>query len=88
MATYEDKWFEVWFTEGTDIVPSWLLIMTPDKDNPQHVVVIDPLEKFKVVNHGRTYEDACDWLLEDEFSQVKGREFPDDGWPLKTNDDI
>lgn len=80
MGVSQDKWFEVWFSEGVDVAPSWLLIVTPDKNDSSSVVVLDPLENHKIIYQGHSYEDTKSWLLEDEFSLVKGREFPDDGW--------
>ncbi|MBA3246783.1 MAG: hypothetical protein H0T63_01715 [Pyrinomonadaceae bacterium] len=83
MATYEDQWFEVWFTEGTDIIPGYLLIVTPDESRTG-CIVIDPQQNQNIIFRGRDYEETKNWLLEDEYSLVRGREFPDDGWPLQT----
>jgi hypothetical protein len=77
---HDDKWFEVWFSEGQDVLPYYLLVVTPDPGNPGRVVVIDPKENNRVVYQGQSYEDTMLWLKEDEYSQVEGREFPDDGW--------
>jgi hypothetical protein len=78
--TYDDKWFEVWFSEGTEVVPYYLLIVTPDQINAGQVLVLDPKENNKVVHQGQSYEDTLLWLKEDEYSPVEGRVFPDDGW--------
>lgn len=77
---HDDKWSEVWFSEGQDVLPYYLLVVTPDPGNPGRVVVIDPKENNKVVYQEQSYEDTLLWLKEDEYSQVEGREFPDDGW--------
>lgn len=77
---YDDKWFEVWFSEGDSVIPYYLLVVTPDANNPGVVVVLDPKENNKVVYQGQSYEDTVLWLREDEYSLVEGREFPDDGW--------
>ena len=81
MATYEDKWFEIWFTEGQDIVPTYLLLVMPDPKDPHQVLILDPFVKYQTVYRAQTYEEAQTWLLEDEYSLVDGRIFPDDGWP-------
>ena len=80
MSISDDRWFEVWFVEGEDVAPTYLLIVTPDKNRPGYVVVVDPQEKYKVVHQGEKYDDTRLWLREDEFSLVDGRVFPDDGW--------
>jgi len=77
---YDDKWFEIWFSEGTDVVPYHLLIVTPDPGNTSLITVLDPKENYKVVHQGESYENTVLWLKEDEYSLVEGREFPDDGW--------
>jgi hypothetical protein len=71
----EDKWFEVWFAEGEDGSPSYLLILKPDTTTPGKVMVIDPHEGNKIIRSGQDYEETRLWLLEDEFSLVEGREF-------------
>jgi hypothetical protein len=37
----EDEWFEVWFAEGVDVGPSYLLILKPDPSTPGKAIVID-----------------------------------------------
>jgi hypothetical protein len=34
----------------------------------------------KIIYEGNNYQDASDWLSEDEYELVSGRIFPDDGW--------
>lgn len=80
MATYEDKWFEVWYSDGEDVNPTYLLIVTPNPKNPSQILVIDPYQKNKVLYKAKDYEDAVCWLQEDEYDLVEGRIFPDDGW--------
>jgi hypothetical protein len=80
MSTSEDKWFEVWFTEGHDVIPTYLLIVTPDPKQLDLVLVLDPYEKNGVVHQGQNYDDTRLWLSEDEYYLVDGRVFPDDGW--------
>jgi hypothetical protein len=84
MSISEDRWFEIWFTDGEDIVPTYLLLVSPDKERPGGVVVNDPQMNYATIYRGQNYEDTRLWLEEDEYSLVKGRVFPDDGWPLET----
>lgn len=84
MAIYDDKWFEVWYTDGTDVAPTYLYIAMPDPNEPSRILILDPFEKNKIVYKALDYEDARNWLCEDEFSLVDGGQFPDDGWPLCT----
>jgi hypothetical protein len=79
MATHEDKWFEIRYADGVDIVPSHLLIVTSNPEDRSRVLVIDPYDKDRVVYEGKDYADANTWLREDESSLVGGRIFPDDG---------
>jgi hypothetical protein len=74
----EDKWFEVWFAEGEDAGPSYLLILKPDPSTPGKAIVIDPQEGYRTIRSGQSYEDMRLWLLEDEFSLVEGRKFSED----------
>lgn len=84
MNTSKDKWFEIWFDQGEDLLPNWLLIVIPDRANPDLVMIYDPFEK-RIIHSGQSYEDTCIWLREDEFELVEGRIFPDDGFPLATS---
>ena len=79
MAVSEDRWFEVWFIYTVDLLPTHLLIVTPDKLDSSKVVVIDS-QDGEIIREGYGYEETKDWLLEDEYSMIRGREFPDDGW--------
>ena len=86
MAIYDDKWFEVWYSDGTDVAPTYLYIAMPDPTERGRVLILDPIEKNKVVYKALDYEDAMQWLREDDFSLVDGRQFPDDGWLLHTGE--
>jgi len=85
MSTSENRWFEVWFDQGGDVLPTWLLIVIPDTANPGLVLVCDPFENNRIIHKGQSYEDTCIWLGEDEYELVHGRVFPDDGLPLATS---
>jgi hypothetical protein len=78
MSTSQNNWFEVWFDEGEDLLPTYLLIVIPDKTRPGFVLVCDPLENNRVVHEAQNYEAARVWLAEDEYSPVTGRVFLDD----------
>ena len=80
MSISDDKWFEIWFSQGIDIMPACLYVVIPDRKRQGYVVVIDPRKNNEVVFEGKNYEETETWLLEDEFLLVRGREFPDDGW--------
>ncbi|MDQ3711414.1 MAG: hypothetical protein M3388_04265 [Acidobacteriota bacterium] len=80
MAIYDDKWFEIWYADGIEYIPSHLLIITPKPENRSSIIVIDPYLSNKIIYEGKDYEDVSDWLVEDEYSLVSGRIFPDDGW--------
>ena len=79
MAIYRDKWFECWFSDGSDVLPTYLLLVTPDPEKAGNILVVDPLKNNEIVYRERDYEDACSWLSEDEFEQLEGRVYPDDG---------
>lgn len=80
MTISEDKWFEVWYLQGVDIAPSCIYIVIPSLNNPQHTLVLDPCDGYKIIYEGKDYEETFYWLREDDFSLVDGRVFPDDGW--------
>jgi len=81
MSTSEDRWFEVWFSEGVDIRPYYLLVVVPDTARPGYFVVSDPQQNNRIVYEARDYETVRLWLNEDDYNVVEGRMFPDDGWP-------
>jgi hypothetical protein len=80
---HEDKYFEFWYDEINEetCLPHYLLVLIPDQINPGMVVVLDPQKNNEVVFRGRDYEDASNWLVEDEFQQLEGRVVYNDGWP-------
>lgn len=80
MSISDDKWFEIWFSEGVDVIPACLYVVTPDPQRLGYVLVVDPQKNNEVLSEGKSYEETENWLLEDEFRVVRGREFPDDGW--------
>jgi hypothetical protein len=86
MSTSEDRWFEIWFSEGGgQLRPQWLYVVTADMTKPGKVLVYDPQENYRVIYQGQNYEDTRTELLEDEFHLVDGRMFPDDGWRVPSS---
>ena len=77
--TFDDKWFEVWFVHGVGILPAYLVVVSPNPEDTTEILVID-LDNNKRLFAGANYEEVFNWLTEDEFEQVTGRQFFDDGW--------
>ncbi len=73
------KWFEIWYSDGVDVLPTYLLMVTVEPLS-KNIVGIDPLKSNAVVFRAAKYEEVCSWLSEDEYDLVDGRQFPDDGW--------
>jgi hypothetical protein len=84
MATSDDKWFEVWYFEGDEILPSYLLVVSTNVENRSEILVTDPCRNHAIEFRSTNYEEVRNWLFEDERQQVMGREFPDDSWPRST----
>lgn len=78
--TQDDKWFEVWYSDGEEVLPTYILIVAASINEWQGIRVVDPLKRNEVVFVGSTYDEVCAFLWDDEFSLVEGRIFPDDGW--------
>jgi hypothetical protein len=66
-------WYEVWVDEGL-FPPYILLLLALNVENKFEVY--DPMEKRVVISES-TYENAKNWLLEDEYILVNGRMIPD-----------
>jgi hypothetical protein len=60
------QWVEVWLEEVTP----YFLVLGGVSDSAFEV--FDPKED-KVVHSASAYDDACNWLWEDEFTRVNGR---------------
>jgi hypothetical protein len=88
MSTTQDRWFEVRFDQGEDLLPTYLLVVIPDAARPGLVLVLDPLENNRVVHKGQNYEETRFWLAEDEFSLVAGRVFLDDPFSSASDAEI
>ena len=75
MENQSEKWFEVWCVDGVEHIPAYLVIVAPSPKSPSQIIVFD-LDKDEILYQSNVYEDVREWLLEDEFSMVKGRTFP------------
>jgi hypothetical protein len=60
-----NQWYEVWAYEGLDV--PYLLLLRP---NSSSFEIIDPKLGNRIVFESPSYEDAVNWLLEDEFEKV------------------
>ncbi len=67
-------WFEVWY-DWSAYPPYVLILLHYESDASFHVY--DPAEK-ETRQIFKTYEDACDWLWEDEYTKVTGRMIDED----------
>jgi hypothetical protein len=67
------EWYEVWADETHDI--PYILILCPSKNESGKFCIVDPKEDNRVVDTLSDYDSAKLWLLEDEFTLVKGRMF-------------
>jgi hypothetical protein len=70
----EKEWFEVWYVEGVNYFPSYLVVVLPNPGNQEEIIIVDPA-KNEVIYKSQNYEDIHQWLTEDDFSLVTGREF-------------
>ncbi|MBE9072888.1 hypothetical protein [Microcystis sp. LEGE 08355] len=60
---------EVWI--DTLLSPPYILLLLAESSG--NCRVYDPSEGYQVVFTGASYEEAENWLLEDEFEPVEGR---------------
>ncbi|ACK73408.1 conserved hypothetical protein [Gloeothece citriformis PCC 7424] len=58
------------------VFPPRLLMLVGDKHGKSYIY--DPVEKYKLIFSGSTYEEAHSWLLEDEYERVDGRLLAED----------
>jgi hypothetical protein len=67
------EWYEVWADETHDI--PYILLLYPSKTETGKFCIVDPKEDNRIVDTLADYDSAKLWLLEDEFTLVKGRMF-------------
>jgi hypothetical protein len=65
----EWEFAEVWI-EPT-LAPPYILLLLGDRSGSWSVY--DPAEGYRLVWTGTSYEEARDWLCEDEFEPIEGR---------------
>jgi hypothetical protein len=82
MAICDEKWFECWYDGDHDLIPVYILFVKPATDTLGGFVVIDWQKNKEIIFRGRTYEEVVDWLSADEYEQIEGRIFVDDGWQV------
>jgi len=69
----EKEWFEVWYEQGVNYYPSWLVIVLPNPENQEEIIVVDTT-KNEIIHRSRNYEDVRNWLSEAGIILVTGRE--------------
>ncbi|MCC6999737.1 MAG: hypothetical protein IT370_34360 [Deltaproteobacteria bacterium] len=62
-------WFEVWADDGQS--PPYVLIVRDAGGG--RVEILDPKQDNEVAHTAASYQEACDWLCEDEYTLVTGR---------------
>jgi hypothetical protein len=65
-------WLEVWIDSASD--GDYVLLV---KGLAERIVIVDPQEGGQEVATFGTYEEALDWLNEDEYDRVEGRWTPE-----------
>jgi hypothetical protein len=69
------EWYEVWADETHDT--PYLLFLCPSPKEQGQYLILDPKEDNRVVDVLPDYDSARLWLLEDEFTLVRGRMMDD-----------
>jgi hypothetical protein len=68
-------WFEVYYVSGVEIIPAYLVIIAPERFGSPEIIVREAVDQRRVIYHESSYEAVKDWLSEDDFYRVLGREF-------------
>lgn len=74
LSNPEKEWFEIWCVEGINYIPAYLVVVAPNPENQNEIIVLD-LAKSEIIYKSQEYEDVRNWLTEDDFRFVNGREF-------------
>jgi len=69
MSEIKYEWVEAWIDQ---ISLSYILILRK-KVNQKVFEIVDPQEKWKVIETFAEYYDATNWLTEDEYFIIEGR---------------
>ena len=72
----QDDWYEVWADDTLEV--PYLLLVRRRPGEPE-IAVVDPAERFRTVFSSPDYETVRNWLLEDEYTRVKGRMMLENG---------
>jgi len=62
------NWYEVWVDDA--LIPPYTLLLMCQRD--ESLAIFDQVEQ-KIVFETSSYDEARNWLLEDEYCQVMGR---------------
>ncbi len=77
MTISNEKWFEIWYSEGQITLPTHLLVVVFDK-NSEEIRILDPFKGYQESFRSKNYDEICSWLWEDEYILVEGRTYTDD----------
>ena len=69
----EKEWFEIWYVAGINYFPAYLVVVLPNPENQKEILVVDP--SSEIIYKSQNYEEVHQWLTEDDFSLVTGREY-------------
>jgi hypothetical protein len=76
LSASKSNWFEIWFAEGEETLPTHLLIVVSEIDS-ERLDIVDPYQANKTVYWSESYESIVAWLREDEYTLITGRMFPE-----------
>lgn len=65
------EWFEIWYDEG--LMPPYLLLLSKAKGKEEYSIFY-LMKSFSFDRLFYSYDDAFLFLIEDEYTCVKGRE--------------
>jgi hypothetical protein len=71
MEIKRKKWFEIWYSDGVDICPTYILLVTSDENG--NFLIKDPFKDYKTVFTVKSYEEVYSELNADDYYLVDGR---------------